>query len=521
MEKNVNRLLTYPSIGLVLFILVISGLYPEASQVATNNAMHWLTSHFGWFVELAGIACLGFLLWLAFSKYGHIQLGKEKPTFSNRTFAFMIFSAGVGSSLIFWSIGEPMYYMQAPPLFLDKGSFAADAFLLTYSIFHWGPTGWAIYCLPSIPFAYMFYIRKERCLSLSQLCSDVIGKKQANGLLGYVINLVGIFGTLAAFASSLAVTVGLLSQGIANLWGINNGLVLQAIIIMLFIVALAFVMVIGFNKGISIISNWTVIGAFLFAFFVLLVSKTDFIMQSFVDSLGVLLDHYFRMSFWNDPVQQSGFPQAWTQYYWAWYFAYLIMMGLFITRISRGRTIKQVILYTISMGSLGCATIISVFGGYAVWGQLLGGIPILDWMHQGGVNYAVIETIKSLPYQPVTMIVFLIIEFLLMLTTMSSASIAVSMMTSNKLELNGDPDHKVKLLWATGIGLISFAVFLTGGGIGTIKSLCVIAGFPMVIVYFILIKAFMGWVQADYGDKVRHLQEEESLPEVRLVLDVE
>ena len=167
------------------------------------------------------------------------------------------------------------------------------------------------------------------------------------------------------------------------------------------------------------------------------------------------------------------------------------MRGLFITRISRGRTIREVILYSISMGSLGCAFFISIFGGYAVWAQLLGGYPIQDWMGEGGLTFAVVSLIQTLPAKNLVLALFLIIQFFLMLTTMSSASVATSMLTTNQLSLNGDPDIKVKLLWAAAIALISFSVFLTGGGINTIKSLCVVAGLPMMFIYGILIKQIM------------------------------
>lgn len=271
------------------------------------------------------------------------------------------------------------------------------------------------------------------------------------------IDLLAIFGTLAAFASSLALTVTLLSTGASELFGIENGLVLQGGIILLFVLVLLAVMLVGFNQGISKVSDYTVMAAIGFALFVLFSSNAHFILNNFTDSIGVMLDSYFRMSLWTDPVQQSGFPQAWTQYYWFWYYAYLIMMGLFITRISRGRTIREVILYAISMGSLGCAFFISIFGGYAVWAQLLGGYPVQDWMSDGGLTFAVVSLIKTLPAKNVILAVFLVIQFFLMLTTMSSASVATSMLTTNQLALSGDPDNKVKLLWLAPLRLSASA----------------------------------------------------------------
>ncbi|CAM3781131.1 BCCT family transporter [Vibrio aquimaris] len=486
--KNLNLGLAIPAIVTVLFILLVSSLYPEQAQGLAGNAMTFVTDWFGWLVQLSSLALVGFLLWLAFSKYGNIRLGDDKPEYSNFSYGGMIFTAGVGASLIYWGIGEPMYYLQSPPLFAEANSYSAAAWSVTYSIFHWGITGWAIYCFPAIPFAYAFYVKKQRTLKLSTLCEPVLGR---NKFIAKCIDLLAIFGTLSAFASSLALTVTLLSAGTAQLLGVENNLVLQGSIILLFVLVLFAVTLVGFNKGINKVSDYTVISAIIFALFVLFSSNVQFILNNFTDSVGVMLDSFFRMSLWTDPVQQSGFPQAWTQYYWFWYYAYLIMMGLFITRISRGRTIREVILYSISMGSLGCAFFISIFGGYAVWAQLLGGYPIQDWMSEGGLTFAVVSLIQTLPAKNLVLALFLIIQFFLMLTTMSSASVATSMLTTNQLSLNGDPDIKVKLLWAAAIALISFSVFLTGGGINTIKSLCVVAGLPMMFIYGILIKQIM------------------------------
>lgn len=486
--KNLNYGLAFPAIILVLVLLTVSALYPASSQAMAGQAMAWVSHWFGWLVQLASLALVGFLLWLAFSKHGQIRLGDEKTEYSNFSYGGMIFTAGVGASLIYWAIGEPMYYLQSPPLFAEANSYPAAAWAVTYSIFHWGITGWAIYCFPAIPFAYAFYVQKRRTLKVSSLCSSVVGN---HPLVSKSIDLLSIFGTLAAFASSLALTVTLVSIGVADLLAINNSLGLQGTIIALFVSSLVAVMLVDFNQGINQISNWTVTLAIVFALFVLLVTQPAFIVNNFTDSLGVMLDSFFRMSLWTDPVQQSGFAEGWTQYYWFWYYAYLIMMGLFITRISRGRTIQEVILYTLSMGALGCAFFISIFGGYAVWAQMLGGLPVQAWMAEGGLTYAVVSLIKTLPGGGWILGLFLIIQFFLMLTTMSSASVATAMLTTNQLELNGDPDNRVKLLWAAAIGLISLSVFLAGGGIETIKSLCVVAGLPMMFIYAIMLKGFL------------------------------
>lgn len=257
-------------------------------------------------------------------------------------------------------------------------------------------------------------------------------------------------------------------------------------------------MLAGMKKGVAKLSNICVYLALLLGAFVLFAGPTNFIVSYFVDSVGVLGTNFLRMSLWSDPVQQSGFPQAWTMYYWAWYFAYLVMMGLFLVRISKGRTIKQLVLTCITSGSAGCAFFIAIFGGYAVNGQLQGTLPLLEWMGSLGASPAIIETISSLPIGGIILVLFLIVEFFLMSTTMTSATVAVSMMTTKELDADAEPPVPVRMAWTVGVGAVSLAAFFMGGSINTIKSMCVLVGFPMIILYIIMTMSLMKWLKQDY-----------------------
>lgn len=500
--QQLDKKLFWPAICFTFMALGAAVLFPEVSKTLATTGMHWATNQMGWFIQLSGFSCLIFLLYLACSRFGNIKLGQEKdqPEFSNISYAFMIFTAGVGAALIFWAVGEPMYYMQKPPMFTQVNTPESAQWLITYTLFHWGPTGWAIFCLPAVPFSYYLHCKKKRNLRLSQLCKTVIGEKNANGIVGYIIDIVAIFGTLGAFSSSMGLTVNLMGSGIQNLVGIKNNIYMQIGIVLLFIAFYALIMLLGMKKGISKLANACVIVAFLLGFLVLISGPTAFIFSYFIDSLGVMFNNYIRMSFWTDPIQKSGFPQAWTMYYWAWYFSYLIMMGVFLARISKGRTIKQLIFTTIICGSAGCAFFIAIFGGFSVYSEVSHTLPILQWMSQFGVSTAIIHTIKSLPLGALTLSVFLIVQFFMMSTSMTSTAMSVSMMTSKKLDHNADPNMSVRLVWAIGIGAVSMAAFFMGGSIEIIKSMTVIIGLPMIILYFIISICLMKWIKQDFPE---------------------
>lgn len=500
--NNLDNRLFWPAISFTFMVLGAAVFFPEASEAFAKAGMTWVTNDIGWFIQLSGFGCLVFLLYLAFSRFGNIKLGLEEdqPEFSYSNYAFMIFSAGVGAALIFWAVGEPMYYMQSPPMFTEPGTPEAAQWLITYTLFHWGPTGWAIFCLPAVPFAYYLHRMKMRNLRLSQLCKTIIGEKNANGIVGYLIDIIAIFGTLGAFSTSMGLAVDLIGSGIKDLTGIENNIYMQVGIISLFIGFYALVMFAGMKKGVSKLANACVYAAFILGLITLFAGPTAFILSYFFDSLGVMFNNYIRMSFWTDPVQKSGFPQSWTMYYWAWYFAYLVMMGVFLARISKGRTIKQLILTTIICGSAGCAFFIAIFGSYSVYSEISGTLPILQWMSESGVSTAIIQTIKSLPLGSTILVAFLIVQFFLMSTTMTSAAMAVSMMTTKELDHNADPDVSVRMIWAVGIGAVSMAAFFMGGSIDTIKSMCVVVGLPMIILYFILSACLMKWIKKDFPE---------------------
>lgn len=501
-KSNLNGKVFWPSIIITFLILGFAVIMPEKSKALATAGMKWVTYDMGWLVQIGGFSCFIFLMWLSFGKYGNVKLGDkdDKPEFSNSTYAFMMFTAGVGASLIYWAIGEPMYYLQTPPMFAEPGSVESTKWLITYAMYHWGPIGWSIFCLPAIPFAYYLHKKKKRSLKLSDLCSDIIGEKNAKGALGLSIDIIAIFGTLGAFSTSMGFTVDLLGSGISKLTGIPNNLFLQISVVLLFVVFYSFVMFAGMKKGVAKLANICVYTALGFGIFVLAVGPTRFILSYFFDSLGVLVSNFVRMSFWTDPVQKSGFPQTWTMYYWAWYFAYLVMMGIFLARISKGRTIKGLILTCLTAGSAGCMFLIGIFGGYAVNGQLSGELPLLEWMKTLGPSAAIIETISSLPMGTIVLLIFLIVEFFLMSTTMTSATVAISMISTKELDADAEPDIKVVMAWTFGIAAVSMASFFMGGAIDTIKSMAVIVGFPMIILYVIMVLSLMKWLKKDYPE---------------------
>lgn len=501
--KNVDNKLMWPAIIVVFAIMGLSAVFPEMMQGITAKGSSFVTNQLGFLIQLVALGCAGVLAWLAFGKYGDVRFGGQdaKPDFSFVAYAFMMFTAGVGAGLIYWSIGEPMYYMISPPYGIEAMTAEATEWAITYSMYHWNVIGWSIFLLPAIPYGYYLHNKKQRNMRLSALCADVIGKKNANSWLGYAINIFAIFGTLGAFSTSMGLSAELLAAGLNTVFGIESTTFVKVCIVMSFVVFYIFVMLAGLKKGISKLADFCVYISVAMILFVLIAGPTLFILNYYADSTGMMLQNFFRMTFYTDPVNGSGFPQSWSIFYWAWYFAYLVMMGLFIAKVSKGRTFKQTILTCILGSSFGCSLFLGILGGYTVNGQLTGVIPIAEWMSEKGLSQSVIDVIGTVPFGSLVVVIFLISAYFLITTTMSSATYAVSMMTTKDLEPDQDPDKSVTIIWSIAVGAISIVALLMGGSIDTIKSMAIISAPPMVILYVIMFICLLKWLRKDISFK--------------------
>lgn len=468
----------------VIFMVCITVLLPNTAHNVIITVFHFVCYNLGFSFLIGAIGCFIFLIWFAFSKYGKIKLGGKnaQPDFSFSTYAFMMFTAGVGSSLIYWAIGEPIIYLQNPPMYAEKGSLEATIWAIAYPLFHWGPVGWAIYAIPSIPFAYTMYVKKSSEYKASALCSGIIGSKKANGFTGTIIDILSVLGILCAITTSTGFCVDLITTVLSATLKINNAVVMQIAIILSITLLFTLTCVSGIKKGISRISDWCIYLAIAFGLFVFIFTNPGFITDYYFDSSGFMFQNIVRMSTWLDPVGKSGFPQNWTIYYWSWYFSFFIMMGMFLAKISRGRTFKELILTCIICGSLGCSFFIGIFGGYSVYSEISGNIPVALISSEHGISMAVFELVSSLPMGEIVVIVFLLVQYFLLVTTITSAVYALSSISSKNLPIEKEPNTFVKIIWAFIVSGMCMTVFFMGGDMEIIKSMCVITGFPMLIV---------------------------------------
>ena len=497
------------TISLIMLLALAAFLIiePEATSKWAQASMAWVTNQFGWLYLLSGILPLTFAFWLAFGRFGHVKLGlkDDEPEYSTTSWVAMMFTASMGASLIAWGFAEPIFYIETPPLGIEPHSSAAFEWAHMYPLFHWGLVPWAIYCLPSVPIAYMLFVRRTPCLKISESCSEAIPVRGAS-ISRMVIDIFVVLGVVGGVATSLGFGVPLVSSLAVKLLGVPDNLVTQIVVIMVWTGIFGTSAYLGLKRGIKVLADLNLILMFFVMVFILMLGPTIYILTITTNSLGLMLDNFFRISFWTDPIDRAGFPEAWTIFYWAWWIAYAPMMGLFFGRISKGRTIKQVVVGITGLGALGTFLFLSIAGAYVLYLEGNGILDATTIMQQHGMAPLVAAVINELPAPTFILTVVLVLSIVFYATTFDSAAFILASICTNDLPSDQEPAAWSRLAWALGLGVMAIGL-MVAGGIETIKAMSVVSSLPIIPIVFMMCYTLYKWLHKDFPGlsvKVEH-----------------
>ncbi|ATW27254.1 BCCT family transporter [Candidatus Formimonas warabiya] len=490
----------WPALIVVLGVSLPLAINPEKGGTVVNAALAFCTGKFGWLFLLFGMFCFVLLMWLAFGRYGNVKMGgpTDEPEFSYFSWIAMLFCAGIGSGIMIWSVIEPIYYLAGPPLNVEAGTFMAKEWAHVYGQFHWGFSAWAIYCLPTIPIAYYVYVRKENSLKMSVTFKDLFGPKVVDSWIGVVIDVIVMFGLIGAVGTSLGLAVPVVSALFHEMFGIPQGMGLNLLIIALWTAMFGTSVFKGLSKGIKVLSDINIYLAIILAVFVLFVGPTVFTMKLWTNSMGLLFSNFFHMSFWMDPINQGGFPEGWTVFYWAWWIAYTPMMGLFVARISRGRTIKDIVIAECLWGTLGCWLFFGVIGAYSIYVDINGIVPVSQILADQGSQAAIVAVMGSLPLGKLVMFVYLTLIFIFLATTLDSSAYTLASVCTRDIRGDEQPATWNRVFWALCIGLISIGL-LAVGGLGPVQTSSIVSALPLMPVLFLQVISFMKAINKDFA----------------------
>ncbi|GAA0444112.1 MAG: glycine betaine uptake BCCT transporter [Bacillota bacterium] len=507
--KKVTRVFYISAIIALLFIIwgiIPKDILPNGNlDNVTSIIQGFLVDKFGWFYLLSATAFLGFAIYLIFSKYGNIKLGRpgDKPEYSYLTWFAMLFSAGMGIGLVFWGAAEPISHFHNPPFGEAETNDAAKA-AMQYSFFHWGFHPWAIYATIALALAY-FKFRKQAPGVVSAILEPLFGDRIKGGW-GTAVDFIVVFATIFGVSTSLGLGAIQISGGLSFVTGIESTITLQLIIIAIVTVLYMTSAMTGLNRGIKYLSNANLMLALLLMLFVLFLGPTNFIMNFFTTTLGSYLQNLPSMSLRMTPFNEENaeWINGWTIFYWAWWIAWAPFVGTFIARVSRGRTIREFVLGVLLVPTIFGALWFSVFGGSAIHLEANAGANIMQYIESGGEQLALFAVLEQFPIGIVISIIAILLICTFFITSADSATFVLGMQTTGG---SLDPANSVKFIWGI-IQSSAAAVLLWQGGLNALQTASIIAAFPfaiiMLLVVISLVKSFRQEAkEIDLGSKRR------------------
>jgi len=492
------------SLTALVIASALAAIYQDKVLTSANKIMGVYTGQWGWSFMIFGAASIIFLFWLGFGPYGKIKLGKpdDKPEFSTIAWMAMLFCTGIGTGLVYWSIIEPIYYMQGPPFGLEVGTAEAAEWAAAYGIYHWGPIPWAIMLVFGVPLAYSYYVRRNDRLSLGGAFKGHFGKS-ASVWGPNVIDLLVMFAVLGEATTILGLGTPMLSASIAKLVGIPESFSLTVTILLIWTLIFCTSTFLGLDRGLKKLSTINVYLAVSLLIFTLFAGPTSFILNTFTNSIGLIFQNAIRMTFWTDPVGQGGWPQGWTIFFFAWWLGAAPFVGVFLAKISKGRTIREVAIAPLIWGSLGCAVFFAVFGGISLNIELYGAQSMTQLMADSGPATTIAAILSQLPIATVVFPLFILLMFVFCATTIDSCSYSLAIVCTKALKQGEEPARWNRMFWAIGIG-ISAVTLMAIGGLQPLQALSLVTAAPLMFIAVALAVCFVKDIKKDTQGFIKH-----------------
>ncbi|KKM11654.1 L-carnitine/gamma-butyrobetaine antiporter [Clostridiales bacterium PH28_bin88] len=513
-ESTLDKPLFFGAASITLLIVLYMIIFEKSTTVVVSNLFNFFTDQWGWAYIWATMICFGVMMWLAFGKYSQVKFGgpDAKVEFSTFSWIAMFFCSGIGTSLLAWASKEWYYYYISPPFGIEAKTAEAADIAAAYPIYHWGILGWVIYGIMAFPIGYAYWNRRQGSLRFSTACSGVIGDKNANGIFGKFIDFLLIFGLVGANATSLGSGTPMLAESVSRLLNIPHTFTVDIWVVVIWTAIFTTSVTLGLKKGIKVLSDINVIAVFILLGIVFVVGPKWFMINTFTDSVGIIIQNFFRMSFYTDPVGRSMFPQWWTVFYWAWYFAYAPYMGIFIARVSRGRTFREVVLGVLIGGTLGTSIFFMIFGNNALYQQLTGGFDFIGTVSSSGDAAAILGALMVLPLSKIILIIFTFVGFVYSATTIDSSAYSMATVSSKELKFGQEPAWFNRMFWALISGGVALVV-MNIGGLTPVKTTSLVVAFPILIFVLVALWSFFKHLKADQPHLLKPSPEDTEIDE--------
>ncbi|MYM20932.1 BCCT family transporter [Brevibacterium sp. 5221] len=490
----------YPAIGIVVLVTALAMVFPDGTGAVLESIQGWIVRDLGWFYMLTIGILIGFAVFFGVSKYGRIRLGRdgEKPEFGLLSWFAMLFAAGMGIGLVFFGVAEPLTYMTSDPKPGTDGPPSALAEQgLAQTFIHWGLHPWACYAIIGLALAYGIH-RRGRPVSIRWALEPLFGER-IKGWLGDTVDVIAVLGTLFGVATSLGLGVQQIAAGVQSIGIISevNNTILVVLVVIITLLATTSV-VTGLGAGIKWLSNINLSVAGLLLISLIIMGPTVFLFREMIQAFGLYLANFFQMTF--DTAAYTGeegqtWASSWTIFYWGWWISWAPFVGVFIARISRGRTIREFIAGVLLVPTMVSFVWFSVLGGIAIHRQLTQG----DLWHEGGEaivpEKALFTVLSDLPAGPVLSVVAILLVAIFFITSSDSGSLVVDMLSSG-----GHPNPPLwsRVVWAFLEGLVAIALLLSNG-LTSLQAGSLITALPFSVILLLMAFATLKTLKLDHA----------------------
>ncbi len=471
----------YASLAIVASLVLMGIVMPASLESITSSTQTFITNSFGWYY-LGIVSVFVFVcIYLLVSPIGQIKLGKQedKPEFSRPTWLAMLFSAGVGIGLIFYGTAEPIshYAVSSPTGELGTAQGIKDAMRFTF--FHWGIHAWAIYGSVALVLAY-FTFRKGELSLISRTLRPLIGK-HVDGLVGKVIDVIAVISTVIGIATTLGFGAMQINGGLSYLFGVPSNITTQTVIVLVVTVLFVISALTGLSKGIKILSNLNMGLSVILFLIVFIFGSTLFTLNLFIDTLGSYMQNFINMSFRIAPLNEDArnWINGWTIFYWAWWIAWAPFVGVFIARVSKGRTIREFVVYVLLAPSLIGFLWFTTFGSAAITTEISGLLSISSL----SAEESLFGVLEGYPYSMGLSILAILIIVTFFVTSADSGTFVLGMMTTNGSQ---NPSSQIKVTWGVFLSITALTL-LYSGGLQALQNTMIIAALPFSIIMGLMV----------------------------------
>jgi len=496
---KVNPWVFYISSAVTVLFILLGVFMPERMQQQFSILQNGIVDYFGWFYIVSVAFFLLFVIWLMVSPYGKVRLGKddEEPDYSYPTWFAMLFSAGMGIGLLFFGVAEPISHFGSPPGGVDaadpqSAEAARQAINLTF--FHWGLHAWAIYIVVGLSLAYFAY-RHDLPLTIRSTLYPLLGDR-IHGTAGNIVDIIAVFGTLFGLATSLGLGVQQINAGLEYLGLLEISTANQIFLIIGITLCATISVVTGVDVGIRRLSELNLTMAVILLLFVFIAGPTVFLLSSFVQGLGRYASSVVEMTFKTDAFIGLEWQKGWTMFYWGWWISWSPFVGMFIARVSRGRTIREFIVGVLFVPTLLTFFWMVVFGDTAIWLEMFGdanGSILAAAASSETLPTAIFVTLEQLPWAAVSATLATIVVAIFFVTSSDSGSLVIDILTSG-----GHPDPPIaqRVFWALTEGAVA-AILLLTGGLLALQTAAVTTALPFCAVMLLICYCLVRGLRAE------------------------